>query len=195
MIFFCHRRAGRWPDRVRLMQANWIGKSEGAEVTFNLTSPAGDGTDWISVFTTRPDTLYGASFIAIAANHPLAVSIAEEDDAASEFLAECARLGTSEAAVETAEKRGYHTGLTVRHPSWQTVNCRLYRQFRTDGIWHGCYFRARRMTSATLISPMPMICRFCRLCFPIMKIRTVLRLPIPPIPALVICSIQATGTA
>ena len=106
----------RWPDRVRLMQANWIGKSEGAEVTFNLTSPAGDGTDGISVFTTRPDTLYGASFIAIAANHPLAVSIAEEDNAAAEFLAECARLGTSEAAVETAEKRGYHTGLTVRHP-------------------------------------------------------------------------------
>ena len=106
----------RWPDRVRLMQANWIGKSEGAEVTFNLTSAAGDGTDGISVFTTRPDTLYGASFIAIAANHPLAVSIAEEDNAAAEFLAECARLGTSEAAVETAEKRGYHTGLTVRHP-------------------------------------------------------------------------------
>ena len=106
----------RWPDRVRLMQANWIGKSEGAEVTFNLTSPAGDGTNGISVFTTRPDTLYGASFIAIAANHPLAVSIAEEDNAAAEFLSECARLGTSEAAVETAEKRGYHTGLTVRHP-------------------------------------------------------------------------------
>ena len=106
----------RWPDRVRLMQANWIGKSEGAEVTFNLTQDAPGGTDGISVFTTRPDTLYGASFIAIAANHPLAVSISETDRAAADFLAECARLGTSEAAVETAEKRGYHTGFHVQHP-------------------------------------------------------------------------------
>ena len=106
----------RWPDRVRLMQANWIGKSEGAEVTFSLTQDAPGGTDGISVFTTRPDTLYGASFIAIAANHPLAVSISETDRAAADFLAECARLGTSEAAVETAEKRGYHTGFHVQHP-------------------------------------------------------------------------------
>ena len=106
----------RWPDRVRLMQANWIGKSEGAEVTFGLTSEAPDGSSGITVFTTRPDTLYGASFIAIAANHPLAVSIAEKDMDAEAFLAECASLGTSEAAVETAEKRGYDTGLKVRHP-------------------------------------------------------------------------------
>jgi leucyl-tRNA synthetase len=68
----------RWPERVRLMQANWIGKSEGAEVTFSLTDPAPDGSSGITVFTTRPDTLYGASFIAIAANHPLAVSIARQ---------------------------------------------------------------------------------------------------------------------
>ncbi len=106
----------RWPDRVRLMQANWIGKSEGAEVTFGLTSEAPDGSSGITVFTTRPDTLYGASFIAIAANHPLAVSIAEKDMDAEAFLAECASLGTSEAAVETAEKRGYDTSLKVRHP-------------------------------------------------------------------------------
>ena len=106
----------RWPDRVRLMQANWIGKSEGAEVTFSLTDPAPDGSSGITVFTTRPDTLYGASFIAIAANHPLAVSIAGTDRKAEEFLAECASLGTSEAAVETAEKRGYNTGLKVQHP-------------------------------------------------------------------------------
>ena len=101
----------RWPDRVRLMQANWIGKSEGAEVTFGLTSEAPDGSSGITVFTTRPDTLYGASFIAIAANHPLAVSIAEKDMDAEAFLAECGSLGTSEAAVETAEKRGYNTCL------------------------------------------------------------------------------------
>ena len=113
----------RWPDRVRLMQGNWIGKSEGAEVTFSLTQDGPGGTDGISVFTTRPDTLYGASFIAIAANHPLAVSIAETDSDAADFLAECARLGTSEAAVETAEKRGYHTGFHVQHPL--VADCQL----------------------------------------------------------------------
>ena len=113
----------RWPDRVRLMQGNWIGKSEGAEVTFSLTQGGPGGTDGISVFTTRPDTLYGASFIAIAANHPLAVSIAETDSDAADFLAECARLGTSEAAVETAEKRGYHTGFHVQHPL--VADCQL----------------------------------------------------------------------
>jgi leucyl-tRNA synthetase len=86
------------------------------EVTFSLTDPAPDGSSGITVFTTRPDTLYGASFIAIAANHPLAVSIAGTDRKAEEFLAECASLGTSEAAVETAEKRGYNTGLKVQHP-------------------------------------------------------------------------------
>ena len=113
----------RWPDRVRLMQGNWIGKSEGAEVTFSLTQDGPGGTDGISVFTTRPDTLYGASFIAIAANHPLAVSIAETNSEAADFLAECARLGTSEAAVETAEKRGYHTGFHVQHPL--VADCQL----------------------------------------------------------------------
>ena len=105
------------------MQGNWIGKSEGAEVTFSLTQDGPGGTDGISVFTTRPDTLYGASFIAIAANHPLAVSIAETDSDAADFLAECARLGTSEAAVETAEKRGYHTGFHVQHPL--VADCQL----------------------------------------------------------------------
>ena len=70
----------------------------------------------IEVFTTRPDTLHGASFLAIAANHPLAMSIAEGNEAATEFLAECAQLGTSEAAVETAEKRGFNTGLELHHP-------------------------------------------------------------------------------
>ena len=113
----------RWPDRVRLMQGNWIGKSEGAEVTFSMTQDGPGGTNEISVFTTRPDTLYGASFIAIAANHPLAVSIAETNSDAADFLAECARLGTSEAAVETAEKRGYHTGFHVQHPL--VADCQL----------------------------------------------------------------------
>ena len=108
----------RWPDRVRLMQHNWIGKSAGARVNFRITDESSAdfaGRD-IDVFTTRPDTLYGASFIAIAANHPLARDIAANDQAAADFAAECAKLGTSEAAVETADKKGYDTGLRVAHP-------------------------------------------------------------------------------
>ncbi len=106
----------RWPDRVRLMQQNWIGRSEGARVSFALTAAGPDATGSIDVFTTRPDTLFGASFLAIAANHPLAVAIGEGDARAAAFIAECAKLGTSEAAVETAEKKGYDTGLFVQHP-------------------------------------------------------------------------------
>jgi len=106
----------RWPDRVRLMQQNWIGRSEGARVTFTLTETGPGGAGSLDVFTTRPDTLYGASFLAIAANHPLAVTLGEADPDAAAFIAECAKLGTSEAAVETAEKKGYKTGLTVQHP-------------------------------------------------------------------------------
>ena len=106
----------RWPDRVRLMQANWIGKSEGARVKFLLNQPLGGEMDSIEVFTTRPDTLFGASFIAVAANHPLAQNIGKTNQAAADFIAECAKLGTSEAAVETAEKRGFDTGLRAVHP-------------------------------------------------------------------------------
>ena len=116
----------RWPDRVRLMQQNWIGRSEGARVRFDLVAPGPDATEGIEVFTTRPDTLFGASFLAIAANHPLALALAETDPDAAAFNAECARLGTSEAAVETAEKRGYNTGLEVRHPLVDTATLPVY---------------------------------------------------------------------
>ncbi len=109
-------RLDRWPDRVRLMQHNWIGKSDGARVRFTLdTAPVGD-IDAIEVFTTRPDTLYGASFVAIAANHPLAAAVGATNKEAAAFIADCAKLGTSEAAVETAEKKGFDTGLVVAHP-------------------------------------------------------------------------------
>ncbi|MGB0197727.1 MAG: leucine--tRNA ligase, partial [Candidatus Puniceispirillaceae bacterium] len=104
------------PDRVRLMQANWIGKSEGARVKFQLNDPTDSEITSIEVFTTRPDTLFGASFIAVAANHPLAQKIGKTNQAAADFIAECAKLGTSEAAVETAEKRGFDTGLRAVHP-------------------------------------------------------------------------------
>ena len=105
----------RWPERVRLMQANWIGRSEGARLGFRLTAPAG-GIDTIEVYTTRPDTLFGMSFLAIAPEHPLAAAIAAADPAAADFIAECRSQGTSEVAIETAEKHGFDTGLRVRHP-------------------------------------------------------------------------------
>ena len=105
----------RWPERVRTMQARWIGRSEGARVRFPVADPV-PGIQEIEVFTTRPDTLFGMSFLAIAPEHPMAAFAATQSPAAAEFIAECRALGTSEAAIETAEKRGFDTGLRVRHP-------------------------------------------------------------------------------
>jgi leucyl-tRNA synthetase len=102
----------RWPERVRLMQENWIGRSEGARVFFAI---AGED-ERIEVFTTRQDTLFGASFLALSPNHPLALRLAERDPALAAFIAECNRMGTSEAVIETAEKLGYSTGLDAAHP-------------------------------------------------------------------------------
>ncbi|WP_428377176.1 leucine--tRNA ligase [Lichenicoccus sp.] len=110
---------GRWPERVRAMQARWIGRSEGARVRFPLIVPTAGptaGIDHLEVFTTRPDTLFGMSFLAIAPEHPLAAAVAAGNAAAAAFVAECRSLGTSEAAIETAEKRGFDTGLRVDHP-------------------------------------------------------------------------------
>jgi leucyl-tRNA synthetase len=111
----------RWPDRVKLMQSNWIGRSEGARLRFQLDQPVENIAD-VEVFTTRPDTLFGMSFLAVAAEHPLAAAAAAANPAAAEFVAECRRMGTSEAAIEQAEKRGFDTGFRVRHP----FNGRLY---------------------------------------------------------------------
>jgi leucyl-tRNA synthetase len=105
----------RWPERVKLMQSNWIGRSEGARVRFRLAEPVA-GTDEVEVFTTRPDTLFGMSFLAVAAEHPLAAAAAAANPAAAEFVAECRRMGTSEAAIEQAEKRGFDSGFRVKHP-------------------------------------------------------------------------------
>jgi leucyl-tRNA synthetase len=112
----------RWPERVRLMQHNWIGRSEGAYVRFEIAGR----DDALEVFTTRADTLFGASFCAIAANHPLAASLAVGDEKLAGFIAECNRLSTSEAAVETAEKRGHDTGLKVRHPIVKGLELPIY---------------------------------------------------------------------
>ena len=105
----------RWPERVRLMQANWIGRSEGARLSFDLAVPQAD-INAVEVYTTRPDTLYGMSFLAIAAEHPLAAIVAAGNEDAAAFIAECRSQGTSEVAIETGEKRGFDTGLRVRHP-------------------------------------------------------------------------------
>jgi len=102
----------RWPERVRLMQEKWIGRSEGARVFFAI---AGEN-ERIEVFTTRQDTLFGASFLALSPNHPMALRLAEKDPALAAFIAECNRMGTSEAVIEMAEKRGYSTGLKALHP-------------------------------------------------------------------------------
>jgi leucyl-tRNA synthetase len=102
----------RWPDKVRLMQENWIGKSIGAEVTFRLAGQK----DPLTIFTTRPDTLFGASFMALSPDHPLAEQMARDDPALAAFIAECRSAGTSEAAVEAQEKRGYRTPLEAIHP-------------------------------------------------------------------------------
>jgi leucyl-tRNA synthetase len=106
----------RWPDRVKTMQANWIGRSEGARVRFRLAEAPAEAPEEVEVFTTRPDTLFGMSFLAVAAEHPLAAAAAARDPKAAEFVAECRRMGTSEAAIEQAEKRGYDTGFRVAHP-------------------------------------------------------------------------------
>ncbi|MDP4873216.1 MAG: leucine--tRNA ligase [Sphingorhabdus sp.] len=107
----------KWPDKVRLMQENWIGKSQGLKCTFRFPG----GTDGIDVFTTRPDTMFGASFVAIAADHPVAQKLAANAPDLQAFVEECRKGGTTAADIETAEKRGFNTGLTVEHPldaSW-----------------------------------------------------------------------------
>jgi leucyl-tRNA synthetase len=107
----------RWPEKVRLMQKNWIGRSEGLLVRFALdpaTAPAGESE--LEIFTTRHDTLFGAKFMAIAPDHPLAQSAAKKDAKLAAFIAECKRRGTAQAEIETAEKMGYDTGIRALHP-------------------------------------------------------------------------------
>jgi leucyl-tRNA synthetase len=105
----------RWPEKVKLMQRNWIGKSRGLQFAFSFVEPP-QGFDRIEVYTTRPDTLMGASFVAISPDHPLARHLERHDPEVAGFVAECRRLGTSEEAIETAPKIGLDTGLKVRHP-------------------------------------------------------------------------------
>ena len=106
----------RWPEKVRLMQANWIGRSEGLALRFELDPAPRVAAREVEVYTTRQDTLFGAKFLAIAADHPLAAEAARSDPGLARFIAQSRQGGTSVAAIETAEKKGYNTGLKARHP-------------------------------------------------------------------------------
>ncbi|ART94087.1 leucyl-tRNA synthetase [Zymomonas mobilis] len=105
----------QWPEKVRSMQENWIGRSQGMQFHFNF-EVAPEGFDKIEVFTTRPDTLFGASFVAIACDHPIAKALAEKNAALPEFIADCQKMGTAAEDIETAEKKGFDTGLSLVHP-------------------------------------------------------------------------------
>ncbi|HEX8527819.1 leucine--tRNA ligase, partial [Allosphingosinicella sp.] len=105
----------QWPDKVRLMQENWIGKSQGMRFRFDLPEPVA-GEAGFEVFTTRPDTIFGASFAAISPDHPIALALAEGNEALAAFIAECKQGGTTAAELETAEKKGFDTGARVVHP-------------------------------------------------------------------------------
>src|SRR6201986_579883 len=113
----------RWPDKVRLMQRNWIGRSEGLLVRFALdpkTTPAGETE--LKIFTTRPDTLFGAKFMAISADHPLAIAAAARDPKLAAFIADIKKIGTAQEIIDTAEKQGFDTGIRAVHPfdpSWK----------------------------------------------------------------------------
>jgi len=110
-----------WPEKVRLMQENWIGKSQGLQFHFDLAKAQGDIAS-VEVFSTRPDTIFGASFVALSADHPLTQRLTKDSDALAAFAEECKAGGTTAAELETMEKKGFDTGLTVTHPldpDWQ----------------------------------------------------------------------------
>ena len=107
----------RWPEKVRTMQENWIGRSTGLRMSFDFAGDAPAGFEaGLEVYTTRPDTLFGASFLGIAPDHPLAEQLSAANPAVAAFVADCRRGGTSEAEIEGAEKLGLDTGLRVAHP-------------------------------------------------------------------------------
>jgi leucyl-tRNA synthetase len=107
----------RWPEKVRVMQENWIGRSKGLKFAFEFAGSPAKGFDaGLEVYTTRPDTLFGASFVGVAPDHPLAEMVAACNPAAAAFIAECKKGGASQAEIDTAEKMGFDTGLKVKHP-------------------------------------------------------------------------------
>jgi leucyl-tRNA synthetase len=110
-----------WPDKVKLMQENWIGKSQGLTFRFALSNASS-----VEVFTTRPDTIFGASFVAVAADHPIAQKLAAERPEVAEFVELCRRGGTTAAEIETQEKLGFDTGVTATHPFDPSIQLPVY---------------------------------------------------------------------
>lgn len=113
----------QWPDKVRLMQENWIGKSEGLQFAFAPVAPFDRS---IEVYSTRPDTIFGASFVAIAADHPIARALADANPGAAAFIELCKQGGTTAAELETAEKLGFDTGYQMRHPFDASIDLPVY---------------------------------------------------------------------
>jgi len=111
-----------WPEHVRLMQEKWIGKSQGLQLYFEMEGRS----DLLTVFTTRPDTIFGATFAAISANHPLATELAENNPQIKNFIDECNRLGMAEEIIEKAEKNGFDTGIRLKHPFLENFSIPLY---------------------------------------------------------------------
>jgi leucyl-tRNA synthetase len=115
-----------WPEKVRIMQRNWIGKSEGLRLLFELVPGSTTAATNIDVFTTRPDTIFGASFLALSPDHPLTTELAATNPALAEFVAECHRQGTATETLEKAEKKGVFTGLHVKHPVIEGATLPVY---------------------------------------------------------------------
>jgi leucyl-tRNA synthetase len=132
----------KWPEKVRLMQKNWIGKSEGLRFTFELEDEHGkDVASGLTVYTTRHDTIFGASFCAVSADHPLAIERAKTDPAVAQFRSDVAALGTSEENIERAEKKGQMLGLYARHPFRKGVRLPVYAaNFVLMGYGEGALF-------------------------------------------------------
>ena len=104
-----------WPEPVRLMQRNWIGKSRGVELSFELDAPIA-GLDKVDVYTTRPDTLFGVSYISLAAEHPISLELGKDNPALADFIADCKKASVAAADMARAEKLGMDTGIRARHP-------------------------------------------------------------------------------
>ena len=112
-----------WPEKVKLMQKNWIGKSFGCEINFKIISMKSN--EEIKVFTTRPDTIFGASFIAVSIDHPITIKFKDDNNFLS-FKKECSKMGTTEEALANAEKIGFNTGLFAEHPFNKELNLPIY---------------------------------------------------------------------
>ena len=129
-----------WPDSVKTMQRNWIGRSEGLELSFDV---AGEDEP-LTVFTTRPDTLFGVTYMAVAAEHPLAVKAAATNADVAAFIEECKKTDAAEATLETMEKKGMPLGVAAIHPMTRRGGSLVGRELRADELWHRrCHGRTR----------------------------------------------------